>query len=104
MNHNQYIVNIARDGRRLHGGRIVQMVGAVRAGEKVEFANHFPVDYPDVSRYLLQVHAALAEVFHMTGWGERYDEEIFRDGDAIIELAGDGTDWDVLFNRLAILA
>jgi len=80
------------------------MEHAVRAGEKVEFTNHFPHDYPDVSRYLLKIHAALAEVFHLTGGGERYDEEIFRDGDAVIELAGDGTDWDVLFNRLAILA
>ena len=39
----------------------------------------------------------------MTGGGEQYDE-VFRDGDAIMQLSGDGTDWNILCNRLAILA
>jgi len=76
--------------------------GAVRSGEKVEFTNYFPEEYPNVWRYLLKIHASLAEVFHMTGGGEQYDE-IFRDGDVITQLSGDGSDWKVLGDRLAIM-
>jgi hypothetical protein len=96
-------VNIARNGRRRTGARVLQLESAVRSGDKVEFTNYFPEHYPDVSRYLLRIHASLAEVFHMTGGGEQYDE-VFRDGDAITQLSGDGTDWNILCNRLAILA
>jgi len=38
----------------------------------------------------------------MTGGGEQYDE-IFRDGDVITQLSGDGSDWKVLGDRLAIM-
>jgi hypothetical protein len=78
-------------------------VPTVPSGEKVDMTNYYPEEYPSVSRSLLRVHAALAEVFHLTGVGERFGQ-IFQAADRITELCGDGSDWKVLGDRLAIMA
>ena len=92
---------MAVNGHRLNGARI--LYSALCSGETVEFVNSDPHLYPDVSPLLLKIHAALAEVFHLTGGGEMIDET-FDDDDPIAQLAGDGSDWFALSDRLGLIA
>lgn len=86
----------------MNGVCVLDMRGAIRSGEKVELTNFHRELYPDVSRYLLRVHAAIAQVFHMVGGGEHIDD-VFHDAESIIQLAGDGSDWSVLSERLDLV-
>jgi hypothetical protein len=86
----------------LDGVCAIDMSGAIPSGEKVEFTNFYPESYPDVSRYLLRIHAAIAQVFHMIGGGE-YIDDVFHDAESITQLAGDGSDWCILSERLGLV-
>lgn len=78
------------------------MKDAIPSGDKVEFTNFYPELYPNVSRYLLRVHAAIAQVFHLIGGGEDIDD-VFHDAESITELASDGSDWGILNERLSLV-
>lgn len=67
----------------------------------MEFVHLVP-EYPAVSRKLLGVHAAIAEVLHMIGAGEAIDR-ILRDVDRIRYLDEDGADWALLEGRLHLV-
>ena len=78
------------------------MRDAIPSGDKVEFTNFYPELYPNVSRYLLRVHAAIAQVFHMIGGGEAIDD-VFHDAESITQSAGDGSDWIILNEILSLV-
>ena len=78
------------------------MRGAIPSGEKVEVTNFYPELYSDVSRYLLRVHAAIAQVFHMIGGGECIDD-VFHNAESITQLGDDGSDWSILSERLGLV-
>jgi hypothetical protein len=86
----------------LNGVCAIDIRGAIPSGEKVEFTNFYPESYLDVSRYLLCVHAAIAQVFHMLGGGENIDD-ILHDAESITQLAGDGSDCSILNERLSLV-
>ena len=75
--------------------------GAIASGDYVEFVNLVP-EYPSISRKLLGIHAAVAEVLHVTGAGEAIDD-IFAEWERIIYLSEDGADAKLLADRLGLI-
>lgn len=71
------------------------------SGEYVEFVNLVP-EYPPISRKLLGVHAAIAEVLHMIGAGSVIDK-ILWESERVIYLNPDGTDATLLEGRLHLI-
>ena len=65
-NPNGYRVNFVVDGERTTVVQVVPVPGAVRSGDYIEFLNLVP-EYLPVSRKLLGIQAAIAEVLHMIG-------------------------------------
>lgn len=76
--------------------------GATPSGQYVEFLNLIP-DYPCISRKLLAIHGAIAEVLHMIGAGEVINE-ILREWDSFQVLSEDGRDAELLDRRLQLIA
>lgn len=60
-------------------------------------------EYPSISRTLLGVHAAIAEVLHMIGAGEAIDN-ILWEWERILYLSEDGADAGLLADRLSLIA
>jgi hypothetical protein len=91
------------DNQRTEGIYIIPPApGAVPSGDYVEFVHAVP-EYPQVSRKLLQIHAAVAEVLHMIGAADAV-ESILRDLDNIQVLSEDGADVQLLSHRLQLIA
>ena len=91
------------DNQRTEGTYVIPPApGAVPSGEYVEFV-HAVSEYPQVSRKLLQIHAAVAEVLHMIGAADAV-ESILRDLDNIQGLSEDGADAQLLSHRLQLIA
>lgn len=101
MNPNRYCVNFVVDGERTNGIYVIPVPGAVASGDYVEFLNHVP-GYPSISCKLLSVHAAIAEVFHITGAGEAIDN-ILIEWERILYLSEDGADVKLLADRLSLI-
>ena len=76
-------------------------IGAVASGEYVEFIHVVP-EYPAISRKLLRVHAAIAEVMHTIGAGEAIDA-VLRDWERLNHLDEEGGDADLLAQRLNLV-
>jgi hypothetical protein len=76
-------------------------MGAVASGEYVEFVQLVP-EYPPISRKLLGIHAAIAEVLHMTGAGHAIDM-ILREVERINYLDEGGADMLLLEDRLHLI-
>ena len=79
-------------------GRILMREGC----DYVEFVHSVP-EYPQVSRKLLQIHAAVAEILHMIDAADAV-ENILRDLDNIQVLSEDGADAQLLSHRLQLIA
>jgi hypothetical protein len=80
---------------------VIPIMGAVPSGDYVEFLHLIP-EYPQISRKLLAIHAAIAEVLHMIGAGEAIDR-ILREWERINYLSPDGTDATLLDGRLQLI-
>ena len=76
-------------------------MGVVASGKCVDVV-HLVSEYPPISRKLLGVHAAIAEVLHMTGAGEAIDR-ILRDVERISYLDESGADSGLLEDRLHLI-
>ena len=74
----------------------------MRSGEYVEFPNLKPSEYPFVSKRLIGIHAAIAEVLHMIGAGEHIDK-ILEDWQRIHYLDEEGADIELLNARLSLV-
>ena len=101
MNPNRYRINLVVDGKRTNGVYIAFSPEAVASGDYVEFVNLVP-EYPSISRKLLGVHAAIAEVLHVTGAGEAIDD-VLAEWERIIYLSEDGADAKLLADRLNLI-
>lgn len=100
-NPNRYRINLVVDGKRTNGVYIAFSPEAVSSGDYVEFVNLVP-EYPSISRKLLGVHAAIAEVLHVTGAGEAIDD-VLAEWERIIYLSEDGADAKLLADRLNLI-
>ena len=90
------------DNQRTEGIYILPPApGSVPSGDYVEFLHAVP-EYPQVSRKLLQIHAAVAEVLHMIGAADAV-ESILRDLDNIQVLSEDGADAQLLSHKLQLI-
>jgi len=76
--------------------------GAAFSGERVNFNSLDPVSYPDIDPFLLRIHAALAQVLHLSGAAEAIDK-IMRDRDQVAVLSRDGSDAELLYARLSLI-
>ncbi len=74
------------------------VIGAVASGEYVEFIHVVPA----ISRKLLRVHAAIAEVMHTIGAGDAIDA-VLRDWERLNHLDEEGGDADLLAQRLNLV-
>ena len=101
LNPNRYRINLVVDGERTNGVYVAFSPGAVASGDYVEFVNLVP-EYPSISRKLLGVHAAIAEVLHVTGAGEAIDD-VLAEWERIIYLSEDGADAKLLADRLSLI-
>jgi hypothetical protein len=91
------------DNQRTEGIYILPPApGAVPSGDYVDFLHAVP-EYPQVSRKLLQIHAAVAEVLHMIGAADAV-ESILRDLDNIQVLSEDGGDAQLFSHKLQLIA
>jgi hypothetical protein len=77
------------------------VAGAIPSGKYVEFSNLFP-EYPPISRKLLGIHTAIAEVLHMIGAGDAIDR-ILNEWERLIYLSPDETDAVLLASRLQLI-
>ena len=75
---------------------------AVRSGSYFQFP-HIDPRLPKISTKLLGIHAAVAELMHMTGAGELIDK-LLRDWEQIEVLSEDGADAELLRERLQLVA
>ena len=96
-------MNFVVQGQRTEGMYVLgpPLPGAVASGSDLEFP-HLTPEYPKISRKLLSIHAALAEVLHMIGAGEAIDK-IMREWDSIQVLSEDGGDAALLWHRLQLI-
>jgi hypothetical protein len=101
LNPNRYQINLIVDGERTNGVYVAVGPGAVASGDCVEFVGLVP-EYPSISRKLLGVHAAIAEVLHSTGAGEAIDNVLAKWG-RIVYLNEDGADAKLLADRLSLI-
>jgi hypothetical protein len=101
LNPNRYRINLVIDGKRINGIYIAVGPGAVASGDYVEFVSLVP-EYPSISRKLLGVHAAIAEVLHSTGAGAAIDN-ILAKWERIMYLGEDGEDAKLLVDRLSLI-
>ena len=97
MNANRYKVNLVYGGERIYGASAIP--GSVLSGEFVEFVNLDPSKCPSVSRRLVDIYAAIAEVLHMIGAGEQIDK-VLQDWERIEHLDEKGADIALLEARL----
>ena len=94
-------MNYIIDGRRTEGAYVLPLPGAVPSGEYLEFVHAIP-EYPQISNKLLRIRAAVGEVLHMIGAAEAIDS-LLRDWDSLQVLSEDGTDAELLHNRLQLI-
>jgi hypothetical protein len=90
------------NNERVHGRQLVGFPREARTGDTLTLVNVDPTVYESVDPRLLDIHASLAEVFHLSGAGEVIDR-ILRELDAMKCLADDGSSIEVLtlaMNRL----
>ena len=85
----------------MDGESLLELPTAILSGQYVEFVNLTP-EYPAISRRLLQIHAAIAEVLHMIGAGEVIDK-ILQDWERIHQLDEGGADISLLDSRLKLV-
>jgi len=80
------------------------MDGAARSGDTVHFNSEDP-EIAEIDPFLIRVHAALAQVLHMSGAAEAIDK-ILRDRDEFQQtvLARDGSDAEFLAAQLSMIA
>ena len=100
LNLNRYRINYVLKGHRTEGFSLLP--GFVPSGDYVEFFHATP-EYPQISGKLLAIHAAIAEVLHMTGAGEAIDI-MLREWGSIQVLSEDGADAQLLLNKLQMIA
>ena len=89
------------DGERTNGVYVAISPEAVASGEYVEFLDLVP-EYPSISRKLLGVHAAIAQVLHITGAGEAIDN-VLAEWAQIKYLGEYGADARLLVDRLNLI-
>ena len=89
------------DGELTNGVHVAVSPKAVASGEYVEFLN-LVSEYPSISRKFLGVHAAIAQVLHITGAGEAIDNVLAEWGQ-IMYLGEDGGDARLLADRLNLI-
>jgi hypothetical protein len=94
-------VNLAIDGHRIDGAYVIPIMDAVPSGDYIEFVHVIP-EYPPISRRLLTLHGAIAEVLHMIGAGEAIDR-ILWELERINFLDPNGTDAKLLDGRLQMI-
>jgi hypothetical protein len=94
-------MNLTVGGHRTSGAYVVPIMGAVPSGEHVEFVYLVP-KYPPISKKLLSVHAAIAEVLHMIGASEAI-EEILGGVERIRHLDQGGADLALMEGQLNLV-
>jgi hypothetical protein len=88
-------VAIGLNNEWVHRRQLIGFPQEVRTGDIVTFINVDPTVYESVDSRLLNIHASLAEILHLSGAGEVI-EQILRDLDVIKCLAHDGSSTGVL--------
>ena len=89
------LVGVGLNNERVHGRQLIGFPREVRTGDIVTLVNVDPTIYESVDCRLLNIHASLAEILHLSGAGEVI-EEILRDLDVTKCLAYDGSSTEVL--------
>jgi len=81
---------------------VLPMLGSVglKYGDELEFLNVDPDAYESIDETLLEIHASIAEVLHMTGVGEMI-EKLWGDWEELPVLAEDGTSANALSFAIA---
>ena len=88
-------------GEEFPGGKVAHW--ARGNGEQADLRSASPALYPPVSSVLLRIHASLCQVLHACGAGEVIDR-ILRDWEEFRVLGEDGTDAQLLTDRLSLIA
>jgi len=88
-------MGVGLNNERVHGRQLIGFPREVRTGDIVTLVNVDPTVYESVDCRLLNIHASLAEILHLSGAGEVI-EQILRDFNVTKCLAYDGSSAEVL--------
>ena len=89
------LIGVGLNNERVHGRQLIGFPREVRTGDTLTLVNIDPTVYESVDYRLLNIHASLAEILHLSGAGEVIDR-ILRDLDVTKCLAHDGSSTEVL--------
>jgi hypothetical protein len=89
------LVGIGLNNERVHGRQLIGFPREIRTDDIVTLVNIDPTVYESVDCRLLNIHASLAEILHLSGAGEII-EQILRDLGVTKCLAHDGSSIEML--------
>ena len=97
-------MGVGLNNERVHGRQLVGFPREIRTDDIVTLVNVDPTVYESVDPRLLNIHASLAEILHLSGAAEVVDR-ILRDLETTKCLAHDGSSTEVLalvMNQLVV--